>query len=84
MAQIAFRIMTAEDAELLRSKTSGREHQLHPRLIEAGPHQGSYALSDRVMDDPAFADLRELIWLAASEVTVMDTDEAWPPVEPEE
>jgi hypothetical protein len=79
MALLPFLTMTALQAARFREETAADESRLEPRLIEAGPHAGKYALPRRVLDDPAFANRQDAL-LMLTEVA-LDTDAAWPPVE---
>lgn len=78
MAVLPFLIMTPLQAARFREETAGDENRLEPRLIDAGPQAGKYALPRRVIDDPAYA-VRQDALLMLTEVA-LDIDAAWPPV----
>jgi hypothetical protein len=78
---LPFLLMSQQQAARFREETAADDNKLDPRLIDAGPYAGWYALPRRVMDDPAHA-TRHDAFLMLQEVD-FDTDEAWPP-SPEE
>lgn len=68
--------LQADKVKSYRGKFAAR---IEPRYIANGTHAGSYAIPDRIAEDEDFAahwgDIGKLAW------AVVDTDEAWPPVE---
>lgn len=78
MPELPFRVVTAAQAAQFRSATQGRENQINPREIAAGPLAGRYAFSENVMFDPNFEDLHDMLRVAAPNATVLDTDVVWP------
>ena len=78
MPTLPFRVVDAAEAAQFRSVTQGRDSQLNPRKIEAGPDTGKFAFSENVMFDSSFADLHDMIRVAAPNVTFIDTEVAWP------
>lgn len=81
MPELPFRIVTAAQAAQFRSATQGRDNALDPRKIDAGPYKDRYAFSENVMFNAAFADMHDIIRVAAPTPVVLDTDEVWPEVE---
>lgn len=79
--ELLFRIVTNEQAAELRSATRGRDNQLDPRLIEAGPYAGWYAFSESVMSNQDFADIHGIVIISCPDSIEIDTDVAWPVVE---
>ena len=77
MALLPFLLMSQTQAARFREETAQDENRLDPRLIEAGPYKGKYALPERVMFDPAFIDRRDAFRMLS--VVGFETDEAWPP-----
>lgn len=79
MSILPFLIMSSIQAARFREETAGDDNRLEPRLIEAGPQAGKYALPRRVLDDPAHAGRQDAL-LMLSEVA-LDVETAWPPQE---
>jgi hypothetical protein len=79
MAELPFLKMTNVQAANFRDQTVGLQHKLDPRRVDAGVHVGAYVLPSRVKYDPLHAD--KLMALTLLTEVVIDTDEAWPPVE---
>ena len=73
---LPFLVMSAQQAARFREETENDENRLDPRLIDAGPHVGKYALPRAVLDDPAYASRQDAL-LMLPEVA-MDADVAWP------
>ena len=76
MTVLPFLIMTQQQAARFREETAGDENRLDPRLIEAGPYRGKYALPERVLYDDAFEDRRDAFRML--DAVSFDTDVAWP------
>lgn len=79
--RLPFRVIDANEAAQFRAVTAGRDNQLDPRPIKAGPLAGRFGINENVMFDPAFEDIHDLIRVAAPEVTFIEIELAWPPVE---
>jgi len=79
MALMPFLLMTEAQAADFREVTAGDQNRLDPRLIDAGPHKGKYALPERVIYDPEFEDRRDAMRMLTP--VQFDTDIAWPPTE---
>lgn len=78
MPTLPFRVVDAAEASQFRAVTAGRDSQIDPRRVEAGPGMGQFAFPENVMFDPAFEDLHDLIRVSAPQVSFLDTEIAWP------
>ncbi len=76
MAVFPFLIMTQTQAARFREETAKDENRLDPRLIEAGPYKGKYALPERVIYDDAFEERRDAFRML--DVVSFETEVAWP------
>lgn len=79
MPIMPFRLVTTEQAAQFRSITAGRDNVIDPARVEAGPYAGRWAFSEAVMFNSEFADVHDMIRVAAPNATALDTDVAWPP-----
>lgn len=77
MPVLPFLLMSETQAADFRDETAGDENQLDPRLIDAGPHAGKYALPERVLYAQEFEARRDALRMLTS--VNLDTDVAWPP-----
>jgi hypothetical protein len=79
--RLPFRVIDANEAAQFRAVTAGRDNQLDPRRILAGPLVGRFAIPENVMFDAAFSDIHDLLRVAAPEVSFVEVEAAWPVVE---
>ena len=73
---LPFLIMSPLQSARFREETAADENRLEPRLVEAGPYKGQYAIPRRVIDDPAFAARQDALLMLPE--AVIDTDVAFP------
>lgn len=80
MNNLPMLLMNQTQAAAFREETLGDQNQLEPRLIEAGPYKGQWALPERVIYDPAHEARRDALRMLLPS-KVVDADVAWPPTE---
>lgn len=78
MTNIPCRIVDQVSAEYLQAETQGREQEIIPRLIDAGPYAGQYAFSENVMTNPSLSDLWDYIISVCPTVIMLNVEDAWP------
>lgn len=71
-----FIILSTQQANRARTDTRLAEHRLDPRLIDAGPQAGKWALPARVLDDYEHRASKQVL----ERLTIVDLDpaQAWP------
>jgi hypothetical protein len=69
-------VMSKATADSLTTATVGKGAELRPRLIDAGPQAGSYALGLSALTDAAFTALKGTL-NGCTQVDI-DTTLAWP------